>query len=178
MNWNAHRFRRAFTLVEAIASIVVIAVLAGVSSMMVQSGVTAVRDGAARAALHAEVSQALDVIVRELRPIRAGGGSGVALDELTATRVALTSGRSIEHVGGVITLSEASTGVSAVLARDVTAMQFAAFDQNGAALAMPLSDASLAAVRRVQVSITATRAGQSESARTRVYLRLSSGATP
>ena len=61
--------RRAFTLIEAIATISILGAIGAVASSMVLSATAAWRDAAVAAQLHDELSTTLERIAKELRAI-------------------------------------------------------------------------------------------------------------
>ena len=154
---------RGFTLVEAIATIAVLAVVMTVCSRIISTTVNA----------YAEIASAMERIgfeVRSCRLVSAGSAapdmSAVRADRLTWTD---SSGeaRDLRVVGSALILTIGSTDYT--LVNNVTAFAVSAFDESGAALAASLDDCS--AVRRVQITITAARAGVAETLRSRLFLR-------
>ena len=65
----ARSVRRGFTLIEAIATIVVLAIIGSIASLIILTAVDGYTDAATGAQLHIEASTAMDRIVRELRKV-------------------------------------------------------------------------------------------------------------
>lgn len=157
--------RRGFTLVEAVAAIVVIATLGSVATGIVYAGVEASRRSAERDQLLGEMSQAMDHLVTTIRAVPADADGTPGLD-VTASSVVVDGAVTFALQSGSLVRTDAA-GTSALL-RGVTAFTPVAMDRDGTALAVgsprPL-------VRRVELSITASRQGLTETLRTRVFLR-------
>ncbi|MHC5023415.1 MAG: PilW family protein, partial [Planctomycetota bacterium] len=84
------RCRRGFTLIEAVATILVLGVVGTGTSMILLSSVESYLDGAAAAQLHSEASIALDRLMREVRMIELdSGASGIApnIDSMSALAI-------------------------------------------------------------------------------------------
>ena len=68
---SVHRgHRRAFTLIESMAAVVVLGSLAGVSSLLIFNAVDGYTEAATAAQLHVEASIALDRAIREIRKLK------------------------------------------------------------------------------------------------------------
>ena len=168
----AQRQRAGFTLIELIATIVVIGAVGSVASFMVGSSVNGYVGAAVQAQLHSELSVSLDRIDRELRKIPPELAGSVSPDIVSITptliqwngnyRFHLSSGRVYYTDGG---------GTARILQEDVTAFSVQAFDESNAALAGTLNDAACDAVRRVQITLTVQRSGVTETLRTKIFLR-------
>lgn len=167
------RRRRAFTLIESIATITIVGTLAAVVSGIVFSATQAFTDSALRLQLHAELSAAMDRVQRELQGIALDTGSGNGAPLITSispTAINYGSGRSIALSGTNLVLND--NGVdSANLLTNVSAFNIQALGNTGAALAANLSGAQIASVQRLEVTITVQRNGISETLRTRVFPR-------
>jgi prepilin-type N-terminal cleavage/methylation domain-containing protein len=175
---RAHpRRRRAFTLLESMATVTVLATLSGVSSLMILGAVDGYTDAATAAQLHAELSIALDRVVREIRMIELDRDAdgiapnivGVGDDYLTwqdvdADVYALT-------VGGTVAYVQIDGGGNSVLLNDVSAITVKAFDEDDTELVLPLVGDECDDIRRISVEMTIQRAGVSESLRTKTFLR-------
>lgn len=176
--------RPGFTLVEAIATMVILGVLGLVTSRLIFTASDVYLSSATRAQISSDASAALERIVAELRQVPVRASSSPAAPDLVAVtpesvewRTGVASTSSVARSGTDLVWTE--SGTSAPLARNVVGFTVACFDESGAALASNLSGSGLDAVRTVELSITVSRAGQSESLRTRVFLRsMQQGATP
>jgi hypothetical protein len=165
--------RRGFTLVEAIAAISVVAALGSVSSAVIFSGITSYRDGSVRAQLHAEESAAFDRISRALWSINRDSSVSVTaplISSVTNTSISFNTNWSLSLSGTTLLLSE-NGGTANAIMNDVSAFTITAYDQSNAALTLPLSGTGTQPLRRIQIQVTGTRQGVSDSLRTRVFLR-------
>ncbi len=89
----ARNVRRGFTLIEAIATIVVLAIIGSIASLLILNAVDGYTDAATTAQLHIEASTAMDRIVRELRRVPLdSGAAGVAPDINDVTPTSITWG--------------------------------------------------------------------------------------
>jgi prepilin-type N-terminal cleavage/methylation domain-containing protein len=162
------RPRRGFTLVEAIAALAVMGVLAGAAAPILLSAGDSYAGSSVRAQLTTELSVALDRVVRELRSIpgRAGAESPAAgIDAISATAITWGGDNGISLQGSDLVLTTA--GTPAVLLRDVAELAMAAYDEDNAPLALPLAGDDCDAVRRIEVRLSQSRQGESGAPRAR-----------
>jgi prepilin-type N-terminal cleavage/methylation domain-containing protein len=170
--------RRGFTLVEAICAMTIIVALGSVASGLIYTGVGGYRSAATTAQLHEEASSALDVIARALRQVpQATGGGGPNVSAVTPSSI--TFGTSSFSLSGS-TLSWVDSGAAAAtLLTDVSDFSIQCYNDKGEDLATSLSGSACQPIRRVQVSITLSRGGLSDTIRTRVFIRsMMQGAVP
>jgi type II secretory pathway pseudopilin PulG len=162
--------RRAFTLVEAIASMVVLAIIGGASAGVMWTAVGSFRDGAESLRLQSEASVAMERLTRHLRAVGLDERSSPELESIGtdaieweggASAVRLRDGRLLLTVGGV----------ESVLCEGVTAFTVSAYDADNAPLSLPRADEACDAVRRVGLEIHLGSEGARTSLRTRVFLR-------
>lgn len=172
---------RAFTLVEAITTIVIIAIVSTISATLVRGGMNVYDNAATRAELSERLSIAMDRITTELRTMDQTGSSGSNqpnISALTTNSITFTAGgaaRTISLSGTNLLLSGALAS-NAVLAPDVSSFALLGFDKTNTALPTSPSAPQIATLRRIQITITATRNGVSETLRTKVFIReLASG---
>lgn len=169
--------RRAFTLIETIATIVVLAVLGSSASMILLTSTDGYIDAASQGQLSAEASVSLDRIVRELRSIpldSPAGGLAPDIDTVTVNSITWKDGD-----GDACSLTLSGTDLmlavdgqaAAVLQGDVATLSVATFDESNAALAGSLSGATCDAIRRIELTMTLQRSGVAETLRTRLFLR-------
>jgi len=169
--------RRGFTLVEAIATIVVLAVVMGVSSRLIYAGADAYTAGSVRAELHSQLCAAMDRVVSELREVRATPSSSPVtpnISSVSATSIAWTgpdgTARTVALSGSSLNLTVGAASATA-LAVGLTGFTVACYDESNAALGASLSGASTAPIRRVELTVQGSAGGVSETLRTRVFLR-------
>lgn len=163
---------RAFTLVEVLVTIVVIAAVGSVASLTLTSALDGYIDAATQAQLHTELSIAVDRIDRELRRTGLKSASPIApnISSVSATSIAWNNNYSLSLAGGNVMLVE-NGAAAAILQGNVMAFSVQTYNESNTALAATLSGAACDPIRRVRVSITIQRAGMSETLRTKVYLR-------
>lgn len=179
MDFSAAHLRkqpRAFTLVEVICTIAVLAVIGTLSSQLVLTASDQYLAAAGRASIGSELSAAMERIATELRQVPAKPATTPTqadLRGLTPTSFAWNDAtgveRTLELTGTALTLSEGQDAYT--LLNDVSAFTVQTYDEANLALAGTIAPGSTAAVRRVEVSITVTRFGQSETLRARFFLR-------
>ena len=162
--------RRAFTLVELIASMSVLAIVASVGAGVVWTAAGQYADGAESVRLHSETSVAMDRIVRALRSVDAESATAPAIDTVTASSIAWNTDCSLTLSGTDLLLTE-DGGAPGVLLRGVTTLSVTAYDADNAAMGASLTGAACDDIRRISITITASSGAVSETIRTRVYLR-------
>ncbi len=179
--------RRAFTLIEAVAAITILGILGSITSQLVYRASQSYCEAATRAQLHAELATAIDRIDKELRQISIKTPyASVApnIDTMTASSIAWQDSggagqRSFSLYGGTVRLYEQTTGTASTLATSVTGFVVQGYDEANTAMSTSLSGAACDSVRRLSVTLTASRQGITESLRTKVYLRCTmEGAAP
>lgn len=165
--------RRGFTLVEAVATIVVLAVIGTVSSGIVMNATGGYLEASEGAQLHAEASIALDRIVRELRSMSLDdAASSIApdIESMSATAITWDDDDTLALSGTDLLLTE-DGGAATLLLGDVSSFALTAHDESDATIALPITGAGCDAVRRVTIELTLTRNGVSESLRAKLFLR-------
>jgi prepilin-type N-terminal cleavage/methylation domain-containing protein len=170
---TARRLHSAgFTLIELIATIVVIGTVGSVASLMVSSSVNGYVGASVQAQLHAELSVTLDRIDRELKRIPSEGSGAISPDivSITPTLIQWTGNYRFHLSLGKLYYTDGG-GTARILQEDVTAFNVQAFDQNNAAMSGTLNDAACDAVRRVQITVTVQRSGVTETLRSKFFLR-------
>jgi prepilin-type N-terminal cleavage/methylation domain-containing protein len=171
--------RRAFTLIESMATVAVLATLGSIASFVLLDALGDYAKSVTSAQLHAEVSIALDRAMREIRMIDLDGGAAsqpapnitdinAAGDTIQWTDDA-SAAYSLAKSGSDLMLEVAGGGAD-ILLSDVTAFSVQAYDDDNAVLANPLTGAGCDDIRRVELTITAARDGVSESQRSRVFI--------
>jgi prepilin-type N-terminal cleavage/methylation domain-containing protein len=172
---------RGFTLVELIASMCIIAMIATLGSGLVWQGAAACRGAATAPQVHAEGAAALERLVREWRGIELRPGSSPAapsIQSIGAASMTWNSADSLALRGSDLMLTE-DGGTARVLLRGVTSLAVRAYDESGAEVLPPVAGEACDAVRTLSVELTVSREGISDTLRTRVFIRsLMTGASP
>ena len=168
--------RRAFTLVDIIATIVVISLIATVTSSALLNALKGYSNWSTRSDLQSQLASTMDRIVVELRNVAAASGVTPVQPDISSisptsiTFNADTSTRTITLSGTNLTLLGA-TGATANLATNISSLTIQAYDKDNNALATTLSgEAACAGIRRIQITMTATNNGTSQTLRTKVFL--------
>jgi len=167
------RSHAGFTLVELIAMIAILGALGTGAASIMYTASDGFLQATTRAQLHAETSVALDRIIRELHNIPLDtGATGVAPDiaSVTASSITWNTDYSLSLSGTNLMFSDDGAS-AAVLLADVTTFTIQTYDESNTALAASLSGTGCDPIRRIQVTITTTRSGISETIRSRAFLR-------
>lgn len=179
---SASRVRtRAFTLIEAITTIIVVAIVSTISASLVRTAMDSYTSATTSADLSDQLSLAMDRITTELRTMDHTGAVGSVQPDITAlTSSAITfrSGgatRSISLSGSNLLFTGSVTS-SATLAQNVTAFSIVGYDKSNSVLPASPSAAQIATIRRLQITLSASSHGITETLRTKVFIRgLASG---
>ncbi len=172
MSRTGRTIRRGFTLVEAIAALTIIAVLGSVSSRIVYSAISSVRDGSDRAQLHAEGCAAMETLLSALRDVSRTAAGGGNITSVTASSITYNTTQTVALSGTTLNFTDtAQSGTAQPMLRNVSSFAIQCYDQDGTALATSLSGSGIDPVRRVQITITLSKNGLSETIRSRVFLR-------
>jgi prepilin-type N-terminal cleavage/methylation domain-containing protein len=173
------RCRRAFTLIESMATVSVLAVLGSIASFLILDAVDGYTDAATSAQLHAELSIAMDRAMREIRKIELDTtASGVAPD-ITSINAAgdniqwndsVNGACSLYKTGANLMLDVSGSG-AAVLLGDVTAFSVKAHKEDDSEMVNPVSGGDTEDIRRIALNLTVQRNGVSESLRAKVFIR-------
>jgi hypothetical protein len=162
--------RRAFTLVELVATMTVLGAMGSVVSVVLTSAIDGYTRASTAAQLNGELSIAMDRIDQLLRYIPYNGVSGPDIVSVTASSISWQANWSLTLVGGEVLLSE-NGGSAAVLLSDVTSLSVQAYDENNIALAANLSGSACDPIRRIAITIAMQRNGVADTLKTRVFLR-------
>jgi hypothetical protein len=171
--------RAGFTLVEAIATMVVLAALGSATVGVITAVSRGYDTAAARADLVTEGATVLDRVTRELHNINLRSGA-MAPDVSAVTRSSITwnGASSLTLSGGSLRLVDGGA-LATTLATGVSAFVVEAYDESNARLGGTLSGSACDPIRRLSISLTLQRAGVLETLRTKVFLRCTvEGAAP
>ena len=168
---------RGFTLIEAIATIVLLSILGTFGSLIILNSTESYIDATTVSQLHSELSISLDRIVRELRKIELdSGAAGVApdIDSVTTTSIAWRDSDGDAYslsLSGTNLMLVVNGGASNILLSDVTGFTLGTYDESNDLLPSSLSGAACDPIRRVEISITLTRQSVSETLGTKLLIR-------
>jgi prepilin-type N-terminal cleavage/methylation domain-containing protein len=179
MGTLSRRCRRAFTLIESMATVAVLATLGSIASFLILDAVDGYSVADTSAQLHAELSIAMDRALREIRKIEPDDGAGVVAPNITDINAA---GNNIQwtdsdsdayslYQSGSDLMLEVDGGGAALLLSDVTAFSVQTYDEDDGVLANPLTGAACDDIRRVVLDLTVQRNAVTESLRTKIFIR-------
>jgi prepilin-type N-terminal cleavage/methylation domain-containing protein len=171
--------RRGFTLIESMATVVVIATLGSIVSLLILGAVDGYSDAAHSAQLHAELSMALDRATREIGGVELDTAAAGVAPNITSISIA---GDDLQWAdsdsdpyrlvrAGSDLMLQVDGGGAAVLLGDVTSFSVQTYDQDNSPLANPLSGAACDDIRRVALDVTVQRNDATERLRTKVFIR-------
>lgn len=170
---RSSRSRTAFTLIELVCAMSVMAVLSVLVGRIMLDATNQYMAATARSELCIELSTAMERLVGEVRQIRLKNTATPDISSITASSISWGDAdgtKSLSLSGTDLVLADAIA--SAPIARHVTSFGVQAYDDTESALPSVPNTSQLASVRRVQLTITAQRQGVSETLRTRVFLRM------
>lgn len=169
---RATRRRRGFTLMEAIAGIVVLSVLAAVSSGILLNAADGYVAASVRAQLQSEASVTLDrvtVLLRNLPRDEDGSGSAADLDRVESDAISWSGNHSIRRADDELILELDS--VERTMQNDVVGWLIQSFDESNELIPGVISGPRCDDVQRIELTLTVSRHGVEETLRTRVFLR-------
>ncbi len=177
---QAPRTSRAFTLVELIATMTVIAVASAVAASVISTSARSYADGARASSLHAQASSALERVTRELKACPLDPASPTPAPHITRVRrnsIDWASGYRLALNGRTLQLTTPS-GPAQPIADDVAAFTVRTFDHQNNALATNLNAVAARNVRRIEITLTLASGAASETIRVRVAPRALTVALP
>jgi prepilin-type N-terminal cleavage/methylation domain-containing protein len=170
--------RRAFTLVEAVASMVIISVIAALAAPLLIRGAEAYQGVAVRSQLQGELCSAIDRLDRSIRETSLNATEdGPDITSATPASLAWTTPggpATLGLSGGDLRFAAPGEPETTIMS-GITGLTVRCFDESNAELAGSLSGSAVLAVRRIEVTVSASRQGMSETLRLRVFLRCMMG---
>lgn len=167
-----------FTLIEIVITLVLVAIIAGVTGMLILQGSQAFVSGERRSDAANQARVALERMLREIRTIRQAGAiagpianpsTSLSFTDLSATPI---TGTTITYARNVAANTiERTEGVgpppppAITLADGVTTLQFWHFDKDGVTTTTPAN------IWQIQIDLTITKNGEPQTVRSRVYPR-------
>lgn len=163
-----------FTLIEIVITLVLVAIIAGVTGMLILQGSQAFVSGERRSDATNQARVALERMLREIRTIREAGAimplgnpaSLIGFTDLNGSIICFAHNAAtsvLERTEGAC--PPAGLFVPVPLANDATAFQVQYFDKAGALAATP------AQVWQIQFDLTVTKNSEPQTVRARVYPR-------
>jgi type II secretory pathway pseudopilin PulG len=168
-----HPRPHAFTIVETVAVISILAIIGSIVSAITYTASKSYSDAAFTAQLQAELSAAMARSIRELRYIPIDPNSAPVvpkIDSITASSINWNSNSSLSLSSGSLQLV-LNGGTAETLLQNVTSFVVSTYDDSNTALGATLSGSGTNPVRRIQLQMTISRNGATQSLRSRVYLR-------
>lgn len=175
------RTSRAFTLIEAITTLVILALIGAAASRILFQSFQALDHASSRADLHNQLAAAMERITGELRTMQVESASSPPVPDITACTASSISFRNTSNATRTISLSGSTlqiTGSAAStqsIATGVTAFTIQTYTEANSALPASPSAGQIDTIRRIQITITAqaTNTGGTitETLRTKVYTR-------
>lgn len=166
------RLRHGFTLVEAIAGIVIVTILGTIASTLMAAGMSAYTGAAVRARLQQNGSTGLEFISALLREIPADPDSSELAPDITSvSATSITWSTSSLSLSGTTVHYVQEGGPPLVLLTGIASINFACFDESNTPLPAALSGHVTQAIQRIEVTLTLQDRGATEVVRTRVFVR-------
>lgn len=173
--------RRAFTLVEMIASMVILSLVAGTAGAMLWRGAAGLRDAQAGPLEHDRLSAACERLSREFRAIQLRPGVLTAapdIDEVADQSISWNDGHSLHLDNGSLML-RIDSGTPRVLLEHVSSFSVKALGEDRQELGLPISGSGCDPVRLLLVTLGVTTNGITDTLRVTVFVRsMVTGASP
>ena len=161
----------AFTLVEMVAAVTVLALLAAIAGPFITNGVRAYNDSASAVHTLSKIRVASERLAREIREIRRNGSGSFDISlPLSSSTLQFHKADSeqvtISTAAPLVTLAYSSIAGTPVLSDEVSSLNFSYFQADGS---LPANDN--ADVAFIEFELVLTHAGNNYAQRTRVALR-------
>lgn len=167
---------RGFTLVEVITTLVIMSIIAGIASRILFQAFGALNSSSTRIDIHNQLASAMERICTELHTVGITPSSSPATPYITACTASSitfsngTSSRTIALSGSNLQVTGDAKSNS-IVATNMTALTIQTYDGSNAALPASPSAGQIATIRRIQITITATNGGLTETLRSKMYIR-------
>ncbi len=163
--------QHGFTLMEMVAALTVLALLAAVAAPFISNGVGAYNESAAAVQTLGKLRLASERLVREVREIRRDGAGNFDISlPLSSTTLQFFKTDSeqvtVSAAAPLLTLAYASIAGTPVLSDDVSTLSFSYFQADGS---LPANDNSDVAF--IEFELVLTHGGNNYAQRSRVALR-------
>ena len=151
------------TLIELIITIVLVGIISGIGAMFVMRGTQAYVAQDQRAAITDQGRLGIERMIREMRTIRSQTAADIPTWNATTFQFTDLTGTSITYSMAAGALTRNGTP----LAGNIAALTFSYLKRDGATAATAASN-----IWVIQISVTLTRGGESQTFRTRVHPRV------
>lgn len=175
-NAQPRRTQRAFTLVEVICTMAVLAVIGVLSSRLIFAASDQYLAAASRSAIGAELAATMELLATHIRQIPPKTGvspTQADLGAISSTSLAWVGADGVARViarsGSTLAITEGAATYT--LLADVSSFAVRTFDEANTLLPSSLAAGATAAVRRIELSVTVTRQGEAETLRSKFFLR-------
>lgn len=156
------RRQAGFTLIELVITIVLVGIIGTIGSLLIMQGAKEYIAQDVRAGLTNQGRLGIERMAREVRAIRSRTAADIPTWSAGALQFTDVAGTSITYTVGAGTLTRNGTA----LASDVSALTFSYLQNDGVTAAtLPTN------IWIIRISLTVTRAGESQTLRTRVHPR-------
>lgn len=166
--------RCGFTLIEMIATIVILAAIGTVASNILLTASDGYLRVSTGSQMTSELSMAMDRLVREFRQIDldddAAAEIGPDINSITASSITWHTNYSLTWTGTALELVE-NGGAAQTLLTNVKGFSIRAYDESNTAMAVSLAGDSCDDIRRLQMTITMQRYGAQAAQRSKVFIR-------
>lgn len=153
---------------------VIIGTLAGLAAPILIRSAEVYEGTAVRSQLQGDLASAMDRLDRAIRETSLNaGGDGPDITSVTPASLAwttLSGAATLDLVGGDLNFASPGESATTILS-GATGLTVRCFDESNIELAGTLSGNAVLAVRRIEVTISASRYGLSETLRLRVFPR-------
>lgn len=173
MTRSVRKTRSGFTLVECIATMVVLTTIGSVASMIAMTATDSYLGSRTAAQINSELHVAISRLHHEISRIELDTSAGANIKSVTSSsmtwRDSANATYSVTLSGDTLQLV-IKGGAARTLLKGVTSFSIQAFDQDNAPMAASLSGTACRVIRRVAVSATVERNGVAETLGTKIFI--------